>query len=183
MPDLVTKSDIKAYAGVEHSDDDSRIGDIASHLSDWLKASLERHFFTTTVTERLDGNGKYLIATTYPIQSITHIKDMRPDNPDTIDSDNYTVIRKGMVMYDSGGTQWGDGQFRYEAKYEGGYGTTQDDLPNDLVEDLSVLGTILYNEPDVTIQSMRQGDESAKRAGVVEERDRILKKWKTRGHI
>lgn len=172
--DLITKSDIKEYAGIDHSDDDSRISTLASVVSEWFKERTKRSFEDETRTEYYDGGGHSIVLVNRPLNSITHIKDTFKDNPSDIDSDlYYTDDKKGIIYRQESvwgasrnTASWPEGDSRWEVKYDAGYGTTTSDIQSELGSlkfELSEIALTIYNEPDLSIVNMQSGDESASR--------------------
>lgn len=172
MTDIISDTDFKNYAGINHSDDDSRISDLVTKISDWVKSETGRSFITENRVERVNGGGHSIEVRNLPIDTVNSIKDTFESDPSALDSDTYDVDDERGLIYrrsDSisplipGRTIWPHGKRRWKVDYDGGYGSKQDDIPEEVkIPVLSVCVTI-YNDPDLSIKSISMGNKTATR--------------------
>lgn len=183
MSDLITLSNLKDRLDIDHSNDDSRLNTLIAVVSGWVQKWTGRSFLNETRTEYLDGGEETLEVTNTPIVSVTHIKDDFESNPSAKDSDNYQVHNDSGLIYlrsksgsapllgGSGGVAsgvWGEGDYRWEVKYEGGFGQNTEDVPDDIKNAVKQICARLYDSPDFTINKEKLGDRDVGR-GIVGE--------------
>lgn len=140
MADIVTSAEAKSYLGVEHSDDDTIIGEIIGYVSAAVEKFTGRTFTQDGEegrTEYLDGGVNELVIQAPPITSIIGIYDH--NNADAeIDKDTYdfdaeagliwiksTACISSLALY---GGRWGTGRKRWKVVYVGGSDGAPDDV-------------------------------------------------------
>lgn len=182
MTDLISSEDLKTYDDVLHDADDSRISSLVTMVSGVIREETGRSILEEERTERVDGGGHTLELTNYPIVSVSEILDTFQDNPDPVSSDAYDVSDEEGLIYRRGKGRdvveasarksnlsrrgkaiWRDGSARWKVTYTGGFGTSQDDVPDDLRSAALQLATFWYENPDVSVVSERLGDKQVKR--------------------
>lgn len=140
MP-LITTTVAKSYLGVEHTDDDTLIGELVGYVVGAAEKFTGRTFTQdgeTGRTEYHDGGVKHLIVKKPPIASIEGIYDSFNDD-DEVDSDSYNFDPDAGLIYISQDAtlnlvemaalgEWGAGRRRWKVTYVGG----NDGLPDDV---------------------------------------------------
>jgi len=133
MADLVTSAETKSYLGIDHSDDDTVIGEIIRYVT----AAVERYTGRTFTqdgeegrTEYLDGEVNELVVRMPPIDSIVGIYDTEADDTE-VDAEDYDFDPEAGLVWLTGGISvgyWGAGRRRWKVVYVGGH----DGAPNDV---------------------------------------------------
>ena len=172
MSDLVTSAESKRFIGVEHSDDDTLIGELITGVSAAVEKYTGRAFSpAVSYTEYLNGGSNYLITKRPPIKAITGVYDHFADD-DEVDSDNYEFdANAGLIYYTAGAATsiltettglWGVGVRRWKIVYTVDYTAVPADVK---IAVLTWIADIYAHRDDV--KSGALGDESYLRAGAV----------------
>ena len=157
---ILTASDIKAHLDIGHTDDDPRLANIAAQVSRDIARYTRRSFDSVPEAEEyLDGGGDTLIVPHLPIVEVTAITDQF-DGAE-VDLEDVDIKKAAGLLYRrSGGTRimWagksGDG--RYLVEYTHGYAA----VPEDVKGIALALAATLYERPDLSETSRREGDLS-----------------------
>lgn len=128
--DLLTVAQAKAYLNIEHSDDDTLLGDLIGQAERRMEAYIGTPINATSYTEYHDGGLNHLFLEHAPIKSdsvtITDTKATSEDATDdeTVDAEDYRVrFEHGMITRTtSHGRQrrWDIGVRRFKVVYEAG---------------------------------------------------------------
>lgn len=125
--EVITLSEARDQIQIGSDLADSTITQIAESAEAWVSDYTGRQWSETSVTEYLDGGGRYLWPHKGPIVSVSEIA--TTVNGSEISTDLYKLLKADRVFHKYG--RWEGGPDYYEITYTAGYGDTYE-VPEDL---------------------------------------------------
>jgi len=178
VPDLLAAAEVKRYLGVEHSDDDTLIGEVIAQVNAAVEAYTGKAF--ATQTDRIDyvnGGGECLILLS-PISAIGSVKDHFNADELIAGTDYEFDPKAGLVYFKPDalaaslgelGGKWGAGRRRWKVTYTCGYGS----YPADVKAAALTWIADIYAHRDAA-SSERLGDQSVTRDAIPERVKQML---------
>jgi len=128
---LVTSAEAKLFLGIDHTDDDTLIGELVDQVTAAVEKHTDRSYTEAETTDYLDGGSKNLVVTNPPIASIDAIYDTFDSDAEE-DSDDYDYDPIGGLIYRDptsvSQSDWLDGRRRWKVVYDGGTDGAPDDV-------------------------------------------------------
>lgn len=125
---IVTLAEAKAYLGIEHADDDTRLGAICTRVTGDIETYTRRSFqgVTAGAVAYVDGGGAALIMPGEPITEVASIEDAAASN-EAVDPAEIEIAEAGLIYRRQSGARvcWPgrNRDSRYKVKYSHGYAT------------------------------------------------------------
>lgn len=160
---VITTADLKAIMKVEHTDDDTYIGELVKSATEYCQKYCRRQFINTTFQANLDewpdSDRIYL---DYPplvsVQSIQYVD--TSGNTQTWSSANYSTITKAHkgFVYSTSRPSHKTQPHAISINYTAGYGTAATSVPSDIITAVSKLATHHYVNREAVVIGTITGD-------------------------
>lgn len=162
MAEIIALEQAKAYLGIEHSDDDSRLIAICARVSADIQRFTRRSFSEVTAGAIFlaDGGAEALILPGLPVAAVTKIEDLA-DGAAEEDLDLIEIeAGAGLIFWrESGVRKLWPGWYRdrrYRVTYSHGYASAPEDVKGAAYDMIAAR----YERPDSSETSRRENDLS-----------------------
>ena len=141
---LTTLSAVKGYLGIGTTSTDDVLKSLIKSVSAWIEGYLDRTILATDFVETVDGGGREIALTNFPLNSVTSIQynsgTQHTPVMNTIDPDDYTILYEiGIIEHND--FVFPNGRRNITVAYNSGYDT----VPSDLEHVVKTLVAKAYN--------------------------------------